>query len=63
MQSNLICDPPHCSFSKNAFFRETMNPWFFVTFNIIISHIFSENFIVIRQVVQNRSYEDFLLRY
>ena len=27
-------------------------PWFFVTFDIIISHIFPENFIEILQVVQ-----------
>ena len=29
-----------------------MKPWFFVTFNITISHIFSENFIEVPQVAQ-----------
>ena len=29
-----------------------MKPWFFLSFNIIISHIFPENFIGIPQVVQ-----------
>ena len=29
-----------------------VKPWFFVTFNIVISHIFPENFIDIPQVVQ-----------
>ena len=39
------------TFSKNVSSRETVKPWFFVTFNIIISHIFPENFIEILQVV------------
>ena len=38
-----------------------MKSYFFVAFNIIINHIFPENFIVIPQVV--RGYEDFLLQY
>ena len=42
----------HCAFSKNAFSKEKVKPWFFVNFNIIISHIFPENFIEIHQVVQ-----------
>ena len=39
-------------FSKNVFSRERTKSWFFVTFNIIISHIFLECFILIPQVVQ-----------
>ena len=39
-------------FSKNASSKERAKPWFFVTFNIIISHIFPENFIEITVVVQ-----------
>ena len=38
-----------CGFSKNLSSRER---WFFVTFNIIISHIFPENFIEISQVIK-----------
>ena len=45
-------DPP-CGFSKNLFSKERVKPWFFVTFNIIISYIFPENFIETPQVVQN----------
>ena len=30
-----------------------MKPWFSVTFNFIISHIFPENFIEVPQVIQN----------
>ena len=45
-------DSPPCGFSKNICSRERMKPWFFVTFNISISHIFSKNFIQIPQVVQ-----------
>ena len=45
-----------CSFSKNVFSRERererVKPWFFVTFNIIISYVFPENFIEIPQVFQ-----------
>ena len=32
--------------------RQRQRPCFFVTFNIIISHVFPENFIEIPQVVQ-----------
>ena len=39
-------------FSKNMFFREMVKPWFLVTYNIIISHIFLENCNVIPQVIQ-----------
>ena len=41
-----------CSFFKNVSAKEIVNSCFFVTFNIIISHIFPE----IPQVVQNISY-------
>ena len=40
------------SFSKNSSSRERVRPCYLVTFNIIISHIFSENFIKIRHIVQ-----------
>ena len=38
-------DPPPCCFSKNESSKEKVKPCFFVTFNIIISHIFPEHFI------------------
>ena len=41
-----------CGFSKNVFFKERIKPWFFVTFNIIISYILPEIFIEIPQVAQ-----------
>ena len=44
--------PSNFGFSKNVSSEERVKPWFFVTFNIIISHIFPENFIGIPQVVQ-----------
>ena len=44
--------PPHVVFSKNVSSKERVKPRFFVTFNIIIRHIFPENFIEINQVVQ-----------
>ena len=40
-------------FFKHVFSEEMVKPCFFVTFNIIISHNFSENFIEIPQVAQN----------
>ena len=43
---------PTCGFSKNVSSKEREKPWFFVTFNIIIRHIFPQNFIEIPQVVQ-----------
>ena len=43
---------PPCGFSKNVSFKERVKPWLFWTFNIIISHIFSEIFIEVPQVVQ-----------
>ena len=45
-------EPHACSFSKNVSSRERVKSWIFATFNIILSHIFSENFIQIFQVVQ-----------
>ena len=44
-------DPP-CGLSESASSRESVKPSFFVTFNIMIIHIFSEKFIEIIQVVQ-----------
>ena len=44
--------PPSYGFSKNVSSRERMKPCFFVTFNIIIIHIFPENFTESPQVVQ-----------
>ena len=44
--------PPLPGFLKNVCSKEKVNPWFFVTFNIIISHIFPENFIEIPLVAQ-----------
>ena len=37
---------------RNSSSRERVKTWFFVTFNIIIGHIFPENFIKIPQVLQ-----------
>ena len=45
-------DPPPCGFSKNVSSKERVRHWFFVTFNVIISHIFPEYFIEIPQVAQ-----------
>ena len=33
-------DPPPCCFSKTFISKEWKEPWFFVTFNIIIGHFF-----------------------
>ena len=44
--------PSPCGFSKNVSFKEKVEPWFFVTFNIILRHIFPKNFIEFAQVVQ-----------
>ena len=43
---------PLCGFSENVSSKEKVKPCFFVTFNIIISYIFPENFIEIPQVGQ-----------
>ena len=43
---------PSCGLSKNVSSKERVKPWFFVTFNIIIGHIFPEDFIEIHQVFQ-----------
>ena len=43
---------PSCGFSKNVSSKGRVKPWFFVTFNIIIRHVFPENFIEISLVVQ-----------
>ena len=44
---NLI---PPCGFSKNLCSNKMVKPWGFLTFSIIISHIFPENFIDIPRV-------------
>ena len=41
-----------CGFLKTVSSKERVKPWFFVTFNIIIGHIFPENFFEILQVFQ-----------
>ena len=43
---------PPCGFSNNVSSKERVKRCFFGTFNIIISHIFPENFIEIPQVDQ-----------
>ena len=49
---NVLIDPPPCGFLKNVSSIERVEPWFFVTFNIILKHIFPENFIEFPQVAQ-----------
>ena len=41
-----------CGFSKNVYSKERTKPWFFMIFNIILRHIFPEDFIEFPQVVQ-----------
>ena len=41
-----------CGLSNNVSSKERVKPWFCVTFNIIIDHIFPENFIEIPQFFQ-----------
>ena len=43
---------PPCGFCQNVSTRDWVKSWFFVTSNIIVSHIFTENVIEISQVVQ-----------
>ena len=43
---------PTCGFSNNVYSKERVKPWYFVTFNIITSQIFPENFNEIFQIVQ-----------
>ena len=45
-------DPPPCGFSKNVSSKERVKPCFFLTFNIILRHIFPEKFIEFPQVAQ-----------
>ena len=45
-------DAPSCGFFKNVSSIERVEPWFFVTFNIILKYIFPENLIEFPQVVQ-----------
>ena len=44
--------PSALCYFQNVFFREMVKPWFFETFNIIVSHILPENLIEIPQLVQ-----------
>ena len=44
---------PSCGFSKSVSSKDREKPWFFVTFDIILRHIFPENFSEFPQVVQN----------
>ena len=44
--------PLHCSFLKNVSSIKRVKPCFFVTFDIILKHIFPENFIEFPLVVQ-----------
>ena len=44
--------PPCCSCSKNVSFKDKVKLWCFVTFNIMLKHIFPENLIEFPQVVQ-----------
>ena len=48
---NLTPAPPY-GFSKSVSFKEREKPWLFVAFNIILRHIFPENFIEFPPVVQ-----------
>ena len=41
-----------CGFSKTVFSRERLKPWIFVTFNVIIRHIFPKNVTEVLQVVK-----------
>ena len=45
-------DLPPYGFSKNVSSKEGVKPSFFVTSNIILKHIFPENFVEFTQVVQ-----------
>ena len=43
---------PFCNYCEIVSSRERMHPWYFVTFDIITSYIFPENFIETHRVVQ-----------
>ena len=45
-------NPRGFSKNKNVSSKKRVKPWFFMTFNIIISHMFRENFIEIPEVFQ-----------
>ena len=47
-----VSSNPPCGFLKIVSSKQSAKPWFFMTFKIIIEHIFLENFIEILQVVQ-----------
>ena len=44
-------DPLPCGFLENVSSIEGVEPWFFMTFNTTLRHIFPENFIEFPQVV------------
>ena len=52
---------PPCGFSKSVSCKERMKPWFFVTFNIIVSHIFPED--LLKLLKSFRRYEGFPWQY
>ena len=45
-------DPPPCGFLKNVSSIERVESCFFVTFNIVLKHIFPENLIEFPQIFQ-----------
>ena len=53
--------PTLCGFSKNLSSKERLKPWFFETFNIIISGIFPE--ISLKFLKSFRKYEEFFCQY
>ena len=57
-----LTPPTPYGFSKTVSSKERVKPWFFVAFNIIISHIFPENFIV-KFLKSFRRYEEFFCQY
>ena len=47
----------HCGFSKTVFSRKSVKPWLFVTFNILIRHIFPGTLFEVSAVVLNDRHE------
>ena len=43
---------PAVAFQKNVSSKENLKPCFFVTFNIMLIHIFAEKFIGYSQIIQ-----------
>ena len=52
---------PSCGFLKSESSKENVKPWFFVTFNVIVSHNFPQ--ISLKFITSFRSYEEFLCQY